>query len=153
SYKYQGLFTEGTLLFEAVNDGRGRYHRAQRTTSLTFPFTLQKAVTTNKDGLSSITENRDWDLMTGAVLETKKTSPLGVVTQNITVPAYKLYAEFGSKADNPANKNMLTQNAANYTYRLDNFGNRTGLLSASVTTWKKDWNYRVLDTNGNYVND
>jgi hypothetical protein len=151
---YQGIFSEGTLLFEAVmaTSTSDRYHRAQRTTSLTYPSTLQKVVTTT-DGFTSQTENKNWDLTTGGVLETWQTSPLGVVTQNIIVPAYTKYPEFDSKARSSANRNMLSQTAANYSYKLDGSGHQTGLLSASATVWKKDWaNYRIL-VNNNYVND
>ncbi len=155
AYNYQGVFSEGTLLFEAVLfDEHNRYSRGQRTTSLTYPFALQKVVTTT-DGFTTSSENKNWDKMTGAVLESRSTSPLGVITQSITVPAYSQsqYAEFDSKAKNSTNRNMLTQTAANYTYRLDNLGNQTGLLSASATTWKKDWpNYRILDGSNNYIN-
>jgi hypothetical protein len=114
---YQGVFSEGSLMFEIVNaNGTTRYHKAQRTTWLDYPYILQK-VTSTRDGQTSETEYKDWDLITGAVLETRTKSPLGLRAKSVFEPAYKnpLYAEFGSKVDNPLNRNMMTQLAASYT--------------------------------------
>jgi hypothetical protein len=153
---YQGVFSEGSLMFEIVNaNGTTRYHKAQRTTWLDYPYILQK-VTSTRDGQTSETEYKDWDLITGAVLETRTKSPLGLRAKSVFEPAYKnpLYAEFGSKVDNPLNRNMMTQLAASYTYRISDAGAETGLLAASANVWKKEWNnYRKLDAAGSYTND
>lgn len=152
---FQGIYSEGTLLFEAViNTGTtDRYHRGQRTTQFSYPYTLKKVVNT-RDGFTSQTENSNWDFITGTVIEKRETSPFGIITQEVSEPAYTFYTELDSKAKNAANKNMLTQNKATYVYKLDPFGNRTGLVSASANVWKKDWdNYRVLDVNNDYKSD
>jgi hypothetical protein len=150
---YQGIYSEGTLLFEAViNSGTNdRYHRGQRTTQFSYPYTLQRVVSM-QDGFTSKSENYNWDFITGAILETRETSPQGVYTQQIIEPAYQFYSEFDSKAKNPAYKNMLSQNRATYLYKLDPFGSRTGLIAATANVWKKDWDkYRILDVNNNYI--
>ena len=50
------------------------------------------------------------------------------------------------------NKNMLSQIAGNYTYKLNGSNAYTGLIGATAATWNKDWNtYRELDASGEYV--
>lgn len=45
------------------------------------------------------------------------------------------------------NSNMLSQMAADYSYRINSSNVVVGLLSASVNTWKNSWtNYRVYNT-------
>lgn len=149
---YQGVFTEGTLLSERVEkDAITAYFKNQRTTVVDYPYTLQKIVTTS-DGYTSETENKSWDLLTGAVLETHSKSPLGVRMKSITEPAYTKYPELGSKAINPAYKNMLTQSGADYSYRINALGEELGLAGGSATTWSKAWNnYRSMEYGGNYI--
>ncbi|MCT4644999.1 MAG: hypothetical protein N4A74_08440 [Carboxylicivirga sp.] len=94
--------------------------------------------------VENTTEYKDFDPLIG--------NPRTVITENSfgdkfraeSVYAHEIYPEMGSKHENPNYKNMLTQEAAAYLYK-DN-GNSTydddPLIDASVTTWKKDWNYR-----------
>lgn len=159
---YQGVFSEGTLLFENVSAGNNleglatRYHRGQRTTVFSYPYVIKK-ITTNVDGRISETTNNNWDLLTGAVLETQEKTPLGFKTKTVLEPAYKVsatgYSELGSKAENPAYKNMLSQIAGSYTYRIGDNGEELGLIGGSINVWKKDWsNYRKL-SGSNFIND
>jgi hypothetical protein len=152
---YQGIFSEGTLMFEiftkAANPLLKNYHKGQRTTVLNYPYTLQK-VTTTTDGFTSTSENKNWDFNTGLVLETTDKSPLGLTVKTIIEPAYKNYPELGSKAINSSNKNMLTQIVASYSYRLDDKGNELGLIGGSATTWGKDWQYYRTLQGSNYAN-
>ena len=149
---YQGVFTEGTLLFDVIAKGADRYYRTMRTEFMRYPYVLQKTITT-VDGQTTIKQNQNWDMTTGQVLVSDETTPLGVTLRTIQSPAYLQYPELGSKATNVNNKNMLTQMAASYTYRLDNNGNTSGLVSASASTWRKDWsNYRKLSADGTYTN-
>jgi hypothetical protein len=152
---YQGLYSEGTLVFDRILEKGGAsqnntlydYNKISRTTVLKYPSVLAKVINT-KDGFTSETENKVWDFITGIVTEKTQKSSLGVFTKSVTKLAYTVpaYAEMGSKAVNINNKNMLGHEAANYTYLLDASGNSIGLLSASVQTWKSDWaNYRYLN--------
>lgn len=150
---YQGIFAEGTLVFDRIEEFLKGYHLLSRTTVLKYPYELVKVVNT-KDGFTSETENNVWDFTTGIVTEKTEKSPQGSFIKKVTKLAHTVpaYAEMGSKALSPNNKNMLGHEAANYTYQLDASGNPIGLLSASAQTWKSDWaNYRYLDANGNYV--
>ncbi|HEY5749428.1 MAG TPA: hypothetical protein VIU12_25345 [Chryseolinea sp.] len=138
---YQGFFTEGTLLADITD-----VIRNNRTTVITYPNALQKTVNTNKDGFTSWTENRSWDINTGAVLEKVSQSALGIKIKTVVKPAYKAYDEMGPKGQNINYRNMLTQVAETYTYRLDAGENVVGLMSAEVQTWKSNWsNYRVYN--------
>lgn len=157
---YQGIFSEGTLLHELVLNQSSLnidyYHKAQRTTVLNYPYVLQKVTTSNVDGQTAEKTNTNWDFITGGVIEQQDKSPLGLRTKTVYQPVYTAggneYNKFGSKALDPTYKNMLTQVAATYQYRIDDQGHELGLIGASATTWKKDMsNYRVLQS-GAFLN-
>lgn len=89
---------------------------------------------------------------------------MGKTYHSRTIPAYTLVgnAGMGAKGDGAANRHMLAQVGASYTYvevpggatynppnPLDPQTSR--ILSASVQTWQPNWaNYREADANGNY---
>lgn len=152
---YQGVFTEGNLLWESIVLPSNRYNKMQRTTWIDYPWILSK-VTSLVDGQTSEVAYTNWDLLTGMVLTTVQTDAVGLKVKSVAEPAYThpSYAEFGSKADNVSNRNMMTQVAANYTYKLNSSGIETGLVGASANVWKNDWqNYRKLNSTNVYVND
>jgi hypothetical protein len=165
---YQGCYSEGTLMLDDVIYPVGysgstptvweAMYKMTRSTQIWYPYTLQSVVTT-KDGFTTEADNVNWDFVSGQVIEKNTTSALGIKTKTIIQPAYnylspstntKPYLTMGPKALDPINnKNMLSQSAAEYVYRLDPTGNITGLISGKAITWKKDWNnYRYLG----YVN-
>ncbi len=150
----QGVYTNGALVADRIENSSLVYHKLSRTTSITYPSVLTK-ITTVKDGQTSIIENKDWDSITGNVIEKETTTPLGLKFRSVTVPAYTIsdYSGMGSKATNIANAHMLSQPAAQYTYKINSSGNIIGLVSASAQTWKKDWsNYRNVFV-GTYVDN
>ena len=57
----------------------------------------------------------------------------------------------GSKVDDITNKNMLSQEAGNFSYLVDGNGNEQ-VLNASIMTWDNSWVYMrkngmgILDT-------
>jgi hypothetical protein len=148
---YQGVFAESVLMVDRIHKVEGNgdlsksvYHKLNRTTTVKYPSILKK-VTNSKDGYTTVSENTSWDFLTGGVLEKITKSNLGVYVKSVMVPAYTKYPELGSKALNPANKNMLAQNAAEYSFKSNSSGANLGLLNASATVWRKDWpNYRVF---------
>jgi hypothetical protein len=147
---HQGVYSEGTLVFDRLSESGIIYKdliKMARTTVLKYPSELTRVVS-SKDGFTSETENKVWDLTTGLVVEKTEKSPLGSRTKTVTKLAHTVpaYAEMGSKAINITNKNMLGHEAGTYTYLLDASGNPAGLLGASVQTWKSEWlNYRIFD--------
>jgi hypothetical protein len=161
---YQGTFSEGTLMFDIIMEMQGSptfaktyYHKDQRTTMINYPYTVKKVID-NVNGRISETENKNWDPITGQVIETWNKTPLGLRTKTIMEPLYSVngtgYNEFGSKAVNASNKNLLSQIGVTYAYRIDNNGNELGLISAVSSVWKKDWaSYRILDGTNDYKDD
>ena len=77
---------------------------------------------------------------------------MGIRTRAEKVFAYEKYPEMGPIHNEVDNKNMLSQIAGNYTYKLNGSNASTGLIGATAATWNKDWNtYRELDASGEYV--
>lgn len=155
----QGHYTEGVLNNERV---QGEY-RINRSTKEYVPAIMVGSRNT-RNGVTSTTNNVLYDFYTGQVLETAFTNSLGKTYHSRTVPAYTLPGNegMGAKGDNPANKHMLAQQGAAYTYvevpggpAYDplNFLNpqTVHVLSAGVQTWQQTWNnYREANTTGAY---
>jgi len=105
-----------------------------------------------KRGLTSTSGTVKFDPYSGRPTSTWTTDSYGNKYVTETEPAYTIYPYMGQKvasnaAPNPLNKNMLTQNASSYTYKVSTANNRDytlapptdaeklGLVSASVQTW------------------
>ncbi len=139
----------------------GALYKMTRSTIIHYPYTLQNIITT-KDGFTTETDNIAWDFISGQVVEKNDISAMGVRTKTVTQLAYNYtspsvhtnpYATMGPKALDPVNnKNMLSQTAAEYVYRLDPFGTIMGLISGQAITWNNSWNnYRDFDGTSSYV--
>jgi len=148
---YQGLFSSGSLMFDYFNLSGVKI---ARTTSIKYPYALQ-SVTTTKDGFQSIDTNLSWDIISGQVVEKNSISPSGISTKTVVTPAYLEYSGLGPKAFNIANTNMVAAPAASYVYKLDSYGQITGLISGTAQTWSNGWtNYRYLNAAGTaYLDD
>ncbi len=106
-----------------------------------YPSILTGQTNTNyKTGMVNKSENLAFDFYSGAVTKTLSYDSYGNYYVNETVPAYTEYPAMGSKAFSPDNKNMLTQEAASYSYKVasGNYDSELGLLGASVQTWSND---------------
>lgn len=157
-----GLMSEGTLRVEGVNMPTGMLYKGVRSLRLQYPYVLKSTVY-EIDGVKFTDTNLNWDKFTGLPILIKNSSSFGIATLIELVPAYSVYPELGPIAFSRANKNMLSQLAARYEYKVNESDTPVGLISASATTWKKDWeNYRVtgsgsfldspdLDSNGDGV--
>ncbi|MBR8534954.1 BACON domain-containing protein [Carboxylicivirga sediminis] len=106
-----------------------------------------KSVTKTNNGYTNTVKNKAWDPITGEVLETEFSNPMGERFRTKKVPAYTKYAPMGSlaawdgvKNDGRRPKNMLTQETASYLYEIDDNGSEKGTLAASVQTWKDGYN-------------
>src|SRR5690606_23267259 len=108
------------------------YNKFNRTTVISYPWTLQKVINT-KDGQVSEVTNLSWDILTGMVDQKLEKSNLGFYIKTVTKPAYTLaaYSEMGPKAINISNKNMLGQIAATYVYKSNASGANLGLIGAA----------------------
>ncbi len=85
--------------------------------------------------------------ITGQSDEVTTVDSKGNKLKSVNIPAYLKYPQMGTKVTNYANKNMLTQSTASYTYFLDKFTNNWNMIDAGITTWSNNWTYR--DETGN----
>ena len=136
-YDNLGLFTEGSMYYSSVEATRADLSQTLKK----YHPSILKSVRINEGGIVKEIENTKYDLVTGNVLETRYRNSLGKKFRSQAIPAYHKYPEMGSKAINPNNKNMMSQQTADYLYSEDAQGNEQ-LVSASVQTWSKDWKYR-----------
>jgi hypothetical protein len=158
---YQGYYASSVMMHDRIFTDFNATHvkstyKINRSTVIKYPNALQSVVTT-KEGFTNKSDNIAWDFISGQVVEKNSTSALGIKTKTVIQPAYNYYspssnsypyAQMGPKAGDPTNnKNMLTQVAAEYNYRLNALGDITGLISGQATAWNDTWsNYR--DFNG-----
>lgn len=154
----QGVYTSGTVLSEFEREGTcgtvpcpPSYMKFIRTNKTYYPNVL-KRVKTFTNGVSTTMEDVAWDFLTGEVKESISEDAAGTRFKSVTVPAYAKYANMKSKAENSANKHMLTQKAQNYSYKIDILGNPLKLVSASAQTWSNSWTSRRLSSS-NYFED
>ena len=120
-----------------------------------------------KNGTRVDQTNLAYDFYSGAVTQSLTTDSYGNRFINQITPAYMAggvafahYPALGLKTqdDDPTSPNytgqhkqMLTQQAANYTFAVDASNNRIGVVSATVQTWSNS--IGVFDPNGNSVSD
>ncbi|MCD9019643.1 hypothetical protein [Parachryseolinea silvisoli] len=91
-----------------------------------------------------------FDYYSGQVISSREIDSYGNRYQTDITPAYRLYPAMGQAST--GGKNMLTQEAASYTYRVEATGNtpmKLGLLAASVTTWSDSINVSDPERNVN----
>jgi hypothetical protein len=109
-----------------------------------------------KSGITNTTENLAFDFYTGNPTKVLSTDGYGNTYIAEIMPAYSIpeysgmtseqvtnsMIGMGLKVKNPKNRNMLTQEAANYTYKVnENYrsnqidANKLSLVSASAQTW------------------
>jgi len=88
-----------------------------------------------KTGITTTTRTLAYDYYSGQATRSQSNDGYGNVYVTESTPAYRQYSAMGLAAS--GGKNMLTQEAASYTYKVDPAQNnkKTGLVSASVQTW------------------
>ena len=115
----------------------------------TYPSVLTSTIT--RTAVNTVkTFNEDFDNSTGIANTARTINSDGTEYKSISIPAYLVssYSEMGSKVDNVSNKNMLSQKAASIEYKKKSDGTWAP-LSASIQTWKGDWNnYVEWDASG-----
>ncbi|HEX8575378.1 MAG TPA: hypothetical protein VF677_03710 [Flavobacterium sp.] len=138
----QGITEETFSIYKQVLYESNLIYRLGSTSKIKYPNILKS--TTSTQGGHTVTSFVDkLDFLTGQVVETKRVSSDGKSFKDKVIPAYVKYSGMGAKADNTANKNMLAQTAANYSYILDNgTWKETGV---GITTWNNIWTYKNID--------
>ncbi len=111
---------------------------------------LLKSSTEYKNGVSYTSEFKNFDPISGQAKETYSFSSNGLEVKSASEPAFRIYPEMGSKADNTANKNMLSQGASTYSYFRTDPTDNWKLFDAEVQTWQ-DWGDNIWRKQKNYV--
>lgn len=123
-----------------------------------YPSILESTTNLQRGYINTTSFNKH-DFLTGQVIETRTLLSNNTEYKTKVIPAYTIsdYSGktdqnndgiedgygMGSKVDNPTNKNMLTQTAANLTQIK--IGANWKTMGAGITTWNKDWRYRKED--------
>jgi len=106
-----------------------------------------------KNGTRIDNQNLAFDFYSGEITKTLTVDSYGNRFINEVTPAYHQYPAMGVKVNDSfystysISKNMLTQEASNYTYKVDAANQPIGLVTASAQTW--DNSVPVLDPDGN----
>jgi hypothetical protein len=149
-YHSQGVISQVFNEFRVAthNFGETFYHVFSKRTE--YPLiSVSQTVTNHTTGIKSSTENLAFDFYTGDPIKTVSHDSYGNswLTESVsayTVPEYsgmsndqiqQKFTGMGIPVKNPKNKNMLTQNAATYIYKLNSSDEMLGLLSAATQTW------------------
>lgn len=103
-----------------------------------------------KTGIKTEAKSLGYDFYSGAIRKSLVIDGLGntLITENI--PAYEKYPAMGSKMTDVANKNMLSQQAATNTFKVNplNMEERLALVSASAQTWSNQLPVLGIGANG-----
>lgn len=154
AHKYQGYLHE--IFFEfreqrKVDDDVVHERKFRQSYSSRESYPCIPVSTTNinyVNGTQTVTENLAFDFYSGAVTKTLSIDANGNRFIDSITPAYRQYPEMGLKSINDNNKNMLTQTAASYSYRVNQNNQPIGLLGAAINTWSKTANVLMPDYSG-----
>lgn len=151
-YNYQGYLQERYYEVKQVsNQSRSGDNGVKATISAREEYPCiqtGQTVINYVNGTQTSSTNLAFDFYSGAVTKTMETDAYGNNVMTQTIPAYQKYPTMGLKINNDAAKNMLTQTAETYSWKVDATGTTDlGLISASATTWSDG--FTVLDPAGN----
>lgn len=138
-----GVNQETFKSYKVVKTSNISKYYVNSTSKIVYPSVLQSSTTQQGSYTNNINFEK-YDFLTGQILETSAISSDGRSLKTKIVPAYSKYPEMGSKVDNIDNKNMLSQNAANYSYILDKTNNLWKETGVSLTTWNNIWTYKDI---------
>lgn len=141
-FKYQGFLHERYFEAKGIQDGSPHnysYHRHVTYSSReTYPcIPIGTTVINYVNGTTTNSENLAFDFYSGAVTKTLRIDANGNRFIDSTTLAYRKYPEMGLRSMNDDNKNMLTQTAASYSYRVNQYNQPIGLVGAAINTWSK----------------
>ncbi|SHI32516.1 hypothetical protein [Aquimarina spongiae] len=147
----QGVIKESFQTYKEIDyDSNIRDEWMINTSTRTIYPSVLKSTTTIQGGFSSTTNFDVHDNVSGQLLETTTEDSKGNKFKTKTVPAYTIpqystgLRSMASKIDGITNKNMLTQEAASFTY-LDVNGSWKP-ISAQINTWSNQWrNHFILN--------
>ncbi|WP_431160484.1 hypothetical protein [Flagellimonas beolgyonensis] len=121
------------------------------TTRISYLPSVLKKTEELVEGNSYVTNFENFDPITGRVTEIRTSNSKGVSLKSKVYPAYSEYPAMGSKVDNPANKNMLTQEAMAVT-EIQDANQQWQKISANITTWNPE-TYKLSQWVGEFPNE
>ena len=145
-----GVTQESYRSIKRVSKNSEKTYHISSSSKVSYPSVLESTVATG-GGYTNTTYYDKYDFLTGQVLETRTYDSKGNVFKQKIVPAYHIEAYQGivnsgngmnAKVDDLTNRNMLTQQAANYTYIKDAATDQWKETGVGITTWNKEWTYR-----------
>lgn len=143
SFNHNGIKENTFLRFSNASTANQMITRISKTSFSNFPIYLSSTETMDSGYLNTVYYDK-FDFLTGKPLEKRFMSSDGKVYKTKEVPAYLKYPEMGSKVDNIANKNMLSQTAVNYSYILDKTSSTWKETGVGITTWSNLWTYQDI---------
>ncbi|TJY37389.1 hypothetical protein [Pontimicrobium aquaticum] len=135
-------FNSMKSVFESNNDGTTVIDekRLLSVSSKTEYNNMIKKTITTSGGLQNYIEYSDVDPWLGSFRKSRSKMADGSLREDVRLPAYEKYPDMQSKIIDPANKNMLTQEAMSISKYYDGSNYKT--LNASINTWNDSWSYR-----------
>ncbi|MEM9023048.1 MAG: carbohydrate binding domain-containing protein, partial [Bacteroidota bacterium] len=114
-----------------------------------------KLITTTlyESGTQNVTENVDFDPITGQVTEMKETDASGTVNRVLNTPAYQEFPDMGAKSADPSYKNLLGGSAEQITYRDEQLSGNGDFLGRTASRYTNQFAIRSYDaSNDRYAN-
>jgi len=169
-YNRQGIVEQvfNEIRYNYTSSALTRY--AVQSKKIDYP-TILASTENYANGRTSTTYNRRFDFYSGELLATETLDAYDNKIRSVTLPAYRVSDTYGNpsintntdvgmglKIWNIQNKHMLSQSAGSNLYKVSAWlapsdattANVAGTLSASATTWSRDWTYRNY-VSGSYV--
>jgi hypothetical protein len=139
TYAYQGYLQERLAEVKEVTrqtDGADNGVKATLSGREHYPCINTGQTTINYvNGTRESSQVLGFDFYSGAITKTVETDAYGNRFMTEVIPAYRKYSSLGLKLSNGNNKNMLTQTAGSYVYKVDANNTKLGLVAADAQTW------------------
>jgi len=165
-YFYQGLIQERYVDPRSIDFGDGNGWTAMYVSSGMDKYPIIPTGTTTidyKNGTTVDQQNLGFDFYSGEITKTLTVDSYGNRFLTEVTPAYHQFPMMGLKVYDglmydlinntplPIHKNMLTQQASTYSYKVDGNNNKLSVLSATAQTWAS--NIPIIDPDGNLTTD
>ncbi|RBL92758.1 hypothetical protein [Chitinophaga flava] len=153
-YNYQGVIIERDVEEKYVNNLSTGKSKIMLTMSAKEQYPVIKTGEDKidyKTGITTKTRNIGFDFYSGEVTKTKTQDTYGNSFMTEIIPAYRVYPQMGLKINNTTNKNMLSQVAASYTYKLDANDTKTGVINAQAQVWSNNLQVRNPDNSNSII--
>jgi len=137
AYNYQGVVEERFGDCRRVLRTDGNYDtKLVMSKREVYPSIKTGATTTDfRTGLTNWNQTLAFDFYSGSPTQSVSADGYGNRFMTVTTPAYRKYPAMGLKLGAASNRNMLTQEASVYTYKVDQTNRPVSVVAASAQTW------------------